>query len=331
MDDREFAVKKKITIDKGIRTDMIATITLNPCVDKTLCIRGFYFGGMNRVERHRADVSGKGINVSIALKQMEREVMTFGFSYENGNEMLNRAMRGYGIDYRSVLVPGTLRENMKVMDEERAVTTELNQKGEYVPEEKLEEFERLLDRYLDEIDILVVTGSVPEGVPADYYEHLIAKASRRNIRTILDAEGELFLNGLKSKPYLIKPNLYEFKSAFGVKGSDMAELIRVCRKIIDDGVKVICLSMGDKGAVIVDKNDAYICRPTQIEVKSTQGAGDSLVAGICAAMEEGRGLEDMLKYGVAAAQGSLIKEGTLLCGLEEFEHFKSEVTVERLK
>lgn len=313
---------------------MIATLTLNPCVDKTLYIRGFYYGGMNRVERHRADVSGKGINVSVALKQLGYDACTFGIRYENGQEMLERGMKRYGIEYKSVLVPGTLRENMKVMDEEKLITTELNEKGEYVPKEKLLELEALMESYMDQISVFVVTGSVPEGVPATYYQKLIKMASARNIRTILDAEGELFLEGLKAKPYLIKPNLFEFKSAFDIHGDNLDDFIVVCRRLICDGIHVVCLSMGAKGALIVNASEAYLCRPSRMEVRSTQGAGDSLVAGICAAIVEDGGkeenLEKMLRYGVAAAQGSLIREGTLLCKKEDFERFLGDLKIVKL-
>lgn len=313
---------------------MIATLTLNPCVDKTLYIRGFYYGGMNRVERHRADVSGKGINVSVALKQLGYDACTFGIRYENGQEILERGMKRYGIEYKSVLVPGTLRENMKVMDEEKLITTELNEKGEYVPKEKLLELEALMESYMDQISVFVVTGSVPEGVPATYYQKLIKMASARNIRTILDAEGDLFLEGLKAKPYLIKPNLFEFKSAFGIHGDNLDDFIAVCRRLICDGIHVICLTMGEKGALIVNSSEAYLCRPSHMEVRSTQGAGDSLVAGICAAIVEDGGekenLEKMLRYGVAAAQGSLIREGTLLCKKEDFERFLGDLKIVKL-
>ena len=310
---------------------MIGTITLNPCIDKTLVINGFTYGGMNRVSSKRADVSGKGINVSIALTQIGVPVRTFGINYRNGAQLLNAGLEEIGITYESVMTEGTLRENMKVMDEETSVTTELNQKGDFVDGEKLAEFESLLDAQLEALDILVITGSVPQGVPTDYYRALVEKANARGVRTILDAEGKLLLRGMEARPYLIKPNLYEIETAFGLKTKDMKDILAICRKIIADGVKVVCLSMGGDGALIADEKEAYLCRPTPIEVKSTQGAGDSLVAGMCIAMEKGLPISEMLRYGVSTAQGSLIREGTQLCTKEGFEHFEQIVTVEKIE
>ncbi|MEG0191146.1 MAG: 1-phosphofructokinase family hexose kinase [Lachnospiraceae bacterium] len=309
---------------------MVGTITLNPCIDKTLTINGFTYGGMNRVEKKRADVSGKGVNVSIALNQIGSNVRTFGINYKDGAEVLNRELGMFGITYEGVVAQGTLRENMKVYDIESNLTTELNQKGDYIDEKKLDEFTKYLEIAMKDIDILVVTGSVPQGVPMDYYYQIIQIAHEKGVCCILDAEGELMLEGMKANPYLIKPNLYEFESAFGLKTKKIEDILEICHRIIANGVEVVCLSMGEDGAIIVNSKEAYRCQPTSIDVKSTQGAGDSLVAGMCMAIEEGLGIRDMLRYGVATAQGSLIREGTQLCRKEDFQHFKETITVEKL-
>ncbi len=309
---------------------MIGTITMNPCIDKTLVIHKFCYGGMNRVSKKRSDASGKGINVSAALTQIGIPVKTLGINYVNGADVMEKGLKDIGITYEAVIAEGTVRENMKVLDTDTGITTELNQKGDYVSQETLEKFEKLLEDQASGLDILVVTGSVPQGVGADYYRRVVQWANDRGIRTILDAEGELLLEGLKAKPYLIKPNLYEFETAFGLKGRDRKDIMDICHKILDMGVEVICLSMGGDGAMIMNRQEAYLCRPTPIEVKSTQGAGDSLVAGMCIAMEEGLPIGEMLRYGVCVAQGSLIREGTLMCTKESFEHFKNVVTVEKI-
>jgi len=310
---------------------MIGTITLNPCIDKTLMIEGFTYGGMNRVNQKRADVSGKGINVSIALTQLGMPVKTFGINYKEGSQTLREELQKNGIDYQAVLVDGVLRENIKVMDMKTCITTELNQKGDYVSEEKLLEFGRMIDNNLGDLEILVVTGSVPQGVNKEYYKQLIEKANAKGVKVILDAEGEFLLKGMEGKPYLIKPNLYEFETAFGMEGKGIKEVLQICRKIIEDGIKVVCVSMGDEGALIADKDEAYICRPTELDIKGTQGAGDSLVAGICIAMEHGLPISEMLRYGVATAQGSLIREGTQLCTKEDFEIYQKLLTIEKIE
>lgn len=310
---------------------MITTITMNPCIDKTFVISGFSYGGMNRVLRKREDASGKGINVSAVLVQLGIPVYTTGLIYSKGEEEFLRLLGSTGIEYQAVRAEGVLRENIKLMDEKTNITTELNQKGDFIGEEKLLEFEALLEQKMGKIEILVVNGSVPQGVRTDYYRHLIEKARQRGIRVILDAEGELLLRGIEARPFLIKPNLYEFEAAFGLKDrKDRDEMLFLCRKIIEGGVEVICLSLGEEGALIADRESAFFCAPLRTKIKSTQGAGDSMVAGICAAMREGGGIDTMLRYGAAAAQGSLSREGTLLCRAEDFAYFKDLLEVKRL-
>lgn len=310
---------------------MIGTITLNPCIDKTLVIQDFCYGGMNRVIRKREDASGKGINVSAVLRALNIPVYTMGLVYERGESEFLRLLQGIGVEYHAIRVGGTLRENIKIKDEKTNITTEFNQKGDHVSAEKLAEFEELLEKRMNELEILVINGSVPQGVKKDYYKKIIRKAKQKGVKVILDAEGELLIKGMEAKPFLIKPNLYEFQNAFGLKdGQDIKEMIKICRDIVSAGIEVVCLSLGKDGALIVDKKREFRYYPEKADVKSTQGAGDSMVAGICAALKEGKDIDDMLRYGAAAALGSLSREGTLLCTSEDFMRLKNFVSVQLL-
>ena len=310
---------------------MIATITMNPCIDKTFTIRGFAYGGLNRVQTKRSDFSGKGSNVSIVLKELEMPVRTFGINYTKNGQDFSKGLEALGIHYEAFMAEGSVRENIKVMNEEDRVTTELNQKGDPLDEKTIREFrEQLLDQLSDpEIDMVVITGSVPQGVPTSFYRDLTAECKKIGKKVILDAEGELFLEGIKACPDVIKPNLYEFETAFGLERPEQEDILRKAREVIDGGVGIICLSMGAEGALIIDRDEAWICPADKIDVRSTQGAGDSMVAGMCLAMEKGLPLSEILRYGVIAADGSLIREGTQLCTKENFERFRKEVRVFR--
>lgn len=310
---------------------MIATVTMNPCIDKTLTIRGFSYGGLNRVQTKRSDFSGKGINVSIVLNQLGIPVRTFGINYTKNGQDFSKGLEALGIHYEAYMAEGEVRENIKVMNEEDRVTTELNQKGDPLDAKTIRAFtDQLMEQLSDpEIDMVVITGSVPQGVPASFYRDLTAACRRIGKKVILDAEGELFLEGIQACPDVIKPNLYEFETAFGLENPGREEILRKAGEIIDGGVGIICLSMGAEGAMIIGREGAWICPPDRIDVRSTQGAGDSMVAGMCVAMEKGLPLSEILRYGVIAADGSLIREGTQLCTRENFERFRKEVRVFR--
>ena len=310
---------------------MIATVTMNPCIDKTLTIRGFSYGGLNRVQTKRSDFSGKGINVSIVLNQLGISVRTFGINYTKNGQDFSKGLEALGIHYEAYMAEGEVRENIKVMNEDDRVTTELNQKGDPLDAKTIRAFtDQLMEQLSDpEIDMVVITGSVPLGVPASFYRDLTAACRRIGKKVILDAEGELFLEGIQACPDVIKPNLYEFETAFGLENPGREEILRKAGEIIDGGVGIICLSMGAEGAMIIGHEGAWICPPDRIDVRSTQGAGDSMVAGMCVAMEKGLPLSEILRYGVIAADGSLIREGTQLCTRENFERFRKEVRVFR--
>lgn len=309
---------------------MITTLTLNPCVDKTITIKGFNYGGLNRVVRTRNDFSGKGINVSIAVHQLGERTKCLGFSYLHDSAFAEESLAKIGLDHEFIGVEGSLRTNIKIFDEDGQIMTEFNEHGQPVNAGALDELKRLVTAHLGYSEIMVFNGSVPLGVPEDIYRTLIETTKKAGVKTVLDAEGELFLEGIKAGPYLVKPNLYEFESAFNVKVNNNQDIVRVSRKIIENGVGIVCVSLGKKGAVIVSKDEAWYAPGSDIKVRGVQGAGDSLVAGICLAIKGRLGLDQMLRYGVAAANASLLRDGTLLCTLDDFRKMLTQVSVERV-
>lgn len=309
---------------------MITTLTLNPCIDKTISVNGFKYGELNRVVSTRTDISGKGINVSIAIHQLGEKTRCIGFNYKNDGGILKEGLEEGGIEYKFIDVSGKLRTNVKVFDNKNRVMTELNENGHYVNSEAVESLKKLVIEQSEVSDIMVFSGSVPEGVPKDIYRTLIETVNEKGIKTVLDAEGELLLEGIKAKPYFIKPNLFEFENAFNVKVNNKNDIVRVARQIVYSGVKIICVSLGKEGAIIVNEDDAFYVPGNNLEVKGLQGAGDSLVAGICIAMDRNLEMSEMLKYGVAAANASLIREGTLLCTKEDFENMLQSIRIEKI-
>ncbi len=309
---------------------MITTLTLNPCIDRTITIKDFKYGGLNRVIHTRSDLSGKGINVSIAVHQLGGQTEALGFNYINNRDFVQTSLEESGIQYQFINIEGTLRTNVKVFDEQSHVMTEFNENGYPVIPEILPELHKLVYDRVKNSSIMVFNGSVPAGVPKDIYQTLITTVKGSRVKTVLDADGELFLEGLKAGPYFIKPNLYEFESAFKVKVQNKQDIVDISRKLIEQGVGIVCVTMGKDGAVVVSKDQAWFAPASNIEVRGVQGAGDSLVAGVCMAIEQQLEISEMLRYGVAAANASLIREGTLLCTAEDFQKMLPQVNIEKI-
>ncbi|MBW7573018.1 1-phosphofructokinase [Caproiciproducens faecalis] len=298
---------------------MITTLTLNPCIDRTVTVDGFTYGGTNHVENFRCDVSGKGINVSIALNNIGEATRCLGFNYMDGGSLLTDFLNEEKISNDFLNVSGQLRTNIKIFDRKASVMSELNESGNFVNGDCIADLVKKVEEYLPETSLLVLDGSVPPGVSKDIYKILTDKAREYGVKTVIDAYGELLLEGIKASPYLIKPNKDELEEAFGEKIQSKEDAIRVARKIIAQGVTMVCVSMGKGGAMLITEDKAYFCAGAEIEVKGVQGAGDSLVAGMCYAIVHGLSCAEMLRYGVAVAHGSLTLEGTQMCTLESFQ------------
>ncbi len=306
---------------------MIATLTLNPCIDRTVTVENFRYGETNRVTAVRSDICGKGINVSAALKNLGSETVCLGFSYKEDERRIKAFLNRLAIFHDFVEVEGSLRTNIKIFDSLTKTLTEINEKGIPVTEAAVSVIVEKTEKILDGISVLVLNGSVPPGVPEDIYRILIEKARKKGVFTVLDASGSLLQEGIKGKPYVIKPNKEELEEFFGKRFTDEKEIIAAAEQILAQGVTYVCISLGEKGAFLVSKEKALFAPALSLEVKGIQGAGDSLVAGMCMALEQRKDMETMLKYAVAAAGGSLLREGTQLCRKADFEELLKEVKI----
>jgi len=309
---------------------MIVTVTLNPCRDKTQVIERFVHGGMNRVIESREDLSGKGVNVSIALAGLGAASVCLGFNFERGAAELAETVRRYGIKDDFVLCPGGIRLNMKVLERDTDIMTEINEKGGFVSRELFEALKQKIYEYGKQADMIVFSGSVPKGVDDDCYAELITSARKGapGVKVILDAEGPLLVNGLKAVPDIIKPNLFELETFFNSPIGSHETIVARCREIISQyGVKMICVSLGDKGAIITDAVRAYFAPALPLTVRGLQGAGDSMVAGISLSVISGRPLVEILRYAVAAASASIERDGTLMCTKDGFDRIYPEIDI----
>ena len=296
---------------------------MNPCIDVTETIPRFVYGGLNRIQSRRVDMSGKGVNVAMALMQLGEPAHALGMCYKDNADTYLQGLAALGLSYDAVMAEGAVRENIKLLDLENAVTTEINQNGVPMDAAQLVAINARIDEVLTmkELTTFVLTGSVPPETPVDFYRQVIERGHAQGIRMMLDAEGDFLLEGIKAKPYLIKPNLFEFETAFAPPSTDIGTLVRSAREIIAGGVHTVCISMGEDGALLIDAQEALFCASPPCAVQSTQGAGDSLMAGICMALERELPMKEQLRYAVACAVGSLTREGTLLCTQKEFDAF----------
>ena len=315
---------------------MIVTLTPNPCIDKTLSVEKFDLYKMNRVQVLRTDFGGKGINVSAALANLKVPTVCLGFNFADGRELLENQLAAAGIEeHHFIELPGKLRVCTKIFDRSLKHTIEINEYGSPVTPEDGQRLIALAADTAKKCSFITLSGSLPPGLAADFYLEC-AKAVRRaapGCRIVVDAEKELLLRALETELCFIKPNIHEFQATFGCEIHSLEELDREVRKLFDRyALELICVSLGAEGAYIGSRETAWSCRAPEVEVRSIQGAGDSVVAGMCMALEQKLSLEEVLRCGVAAAGDSISHEGTQLCTLTGFRKvLRQDLLLNRLR
>ena len=310
---------------------MFGTVTLNPCIDKTVTVNDFRAGKLNRIISSIQQPAGKGINSSIVYKNLGGGTFCTGINYLSNRQVIEDYLAGKGIDNDFFTVAGELRTNLKVFNLKKNEITEINASGYKVPDDYETKLLDKISNLSKGFDTLLLGGSVPAGVDKDIYAKIIDTVSHLGIKVVLDADGELFSNAVKARPYMIKPNDYELELYTGKKISSYKEIVKIVREeFIDKGISLVCVSLGADGAMIIDDKKAYRANGLKVQVKGTVGAGDSMVAGIVFGQSKGYGIDDLIRSGVASATSSIVKEGTELCDLQGYNKYFPMVTVQKL-
>ena len=306
---------------------MITTVTMNPCIDRSVHIGSFRKGTINRVKRSRTDIGGKGINVSVQLRSFRQDTRALCLDPMDSGTYLTDSLTTLGVTGIMVPVNGRLRENLKIYDDEAGDLTEINEAGTAVDFSSYKRFMQRFRSLLGSTDILVLSGSVPPGIPADVYKQMITEAKEAHVLTVLDAAGEPLRLGIEAGPDMIKPNRFEMETLTGHAIPDLDTACVEAMALVDQGVKNVCLSLGAQGAILANQKGIWYSEGVPIKVLGKQGAGDSLVAGLCIGKLSDMGYGEMLRTGMVLAQGSLTREGTLLCTQRIFDELKPKMPV----
>lgn len=287
---------------------MITTVTLNPAIDKIVEINQLTLGKVHRVSRQVVSLGGKSINVARILSGLDCQTSAVCFAgKDNFDEVSARAKKDQ-IPLDPILVDGQTRTNVKVIEPDQDYrTTDINEIGFKINEELLHEMTELIIKQGRDSDYIVLSGSLPEGVPKDYYK-TIAVELKGVTQVIIDADGEILNAGIEGSPFMIKPNIHELESALGITLDTNEKIVSSCQKLIQDhGLKYILVSMGEKGSLLVGSTISLKADILPLEVVSTVGAGDSMLAGVIYGLtkhielEESECLKKALSYGVASS------------------------------
>jgi 1-phosphofructokinase len=309
-------------------TPGIATVTLNPAIDQSVAIPGFAAGEVNRVEWEQSDPGGKGVNVASFLADLGFRVAVTGFLGRDNAPIFERLFAQKAMLDRFVRIDGKTRVNVKILDETQHRITDINFPGQTGTAADLAGLETAIDGLKGGHDWFVLSGSVPAGVPLNWYGDLVTRLKARGKTVVLDTSGEPLRAALGSAPYAVKPNIAELEELLGESLPDAAAVAKAARGLVQSGIPCVVVSMGRDGALFVEADQSFLAVPPQVEVKSTVGAGDAMVAGLVAGKVRGLPLADCARLATATAVGALTQLGPRLPAVQVIESLMQQVTVQ---
>ena len=289
---------------------MIYTVTLNPAIDKTAVITNFTAGTVNRVETLREDAGGKGINVSKCLKALGAESVAVLLLAGDAGKHLAGLLEQEGLRLLCGEAEGQTRTNLKIVAPGLGQNTDINEPGPKASEETLQVLLENLCEKIQSNDIVVLAGSLPVGAPADTYRRWTEVLQNKGAKVFLDADGPAMAEGIKGKPYLVKPNETELSRLLGRPMETEEQILAGGKALLEMGVTRALISLGGDGAYLLEKDNVYRAKCPRVEVKSTVGAGDSVVAAMAYGLQEKLPLEESFRLAMAMGAASVMQTGT---------------------
>lgn len=285
---------------------MIYTLTFNPSLDYIVTVPKFTCGVVNRTSKEVIFPGGKGINVSMVLKNLGFENTALGFLAGFTGDALKSLVEEKGIHAEFIAVErGMTRINVKLRSTQE---TEINGQGPAIAEADIKKlYERL--NALQDGDILVMAGSIPDVMPKTMYMDIMEHLKEKKLRIVVDATNDLLVNVLKYKPFLIKPNNHELGEIFRVTIKEKADVVKYARKLQEQGAGNVLVSMAGDGAVLLaEDGTVYQAEAPKGKVVNSVGAGDSMVAGFLAGYLESESYEKAFQMGVCTGSASAFSE-----------------------
>ena len=285
---------------------MIYTVTFNPCLDYIVSVEDFTLGKVNRTAKELVYPGGKGINVSLVLKNLGMESTALGFTAGFTGTEIEQALQRWGCYTDFIRIPeGMSRINIKLRSNEES---EINGQGPEISREALEELYQKLDDMTSE-DVLVLAGSIPNSMPDSSYELIMKRVQEKKIKVVVDATGDLLVNVLKYHPFLIKPNNHELEEIFHVPMDSKETMMDYAKKLQEMGARNVLISLAGDGAILVSEDGEVRFRPApRGKLVNSVGAGDSMVAGFLTGFLTTGSYEEAFRMGIATGSASAFSE-----------------------
>jgi len=305
----------------------IATVTLNPAIDQTVRADHFRPNTVNYAQSMQFDAGGKGMNVASFLTDSGHSVAVTGFLGQENAEIFEQFLASKHIEDQLVRIPGSTRIGVKIVDEANQQTTDINLPGLPPPAEALDTLLETIKHLAASCDWFVLSGTLPPGVPATTYATIITQLRGYGRQVALDTSRDALRQGLLAGPTIVKPNVDELQQLTGQSLTDEVALEQAARHLLVGGIRLVVISMGERGAMFVDASSTLLATPPPVMVKSTVGAGDAMVAGLIAGQVQELSLSECARLATAFSLGAITSVGHNLPAPEIVQAYAQQVSL----
>lgn len=312
-----------------MKDKQILVLCLNPALDVTYHVKKLIPDQKSRSDAARHDPGGNGINIGRALFRMQMEAITYCVIAGSVGNILKDMLEAQLPNVIFHQVSGQTRINSTIIELETHSQFQITDAGTPVPGLQLTE---LIDNFTAAVGsgYGILTGSCQPQIPITLYADLVNKIQLQGGRAVVDSHGEILRLAIEAKPFLIKPNLYELETLLHIKLETIEAIAECARKLQLTGVTHVCVSLGDKGALLVSPENSYYANALSVPVNTTVGAGDSMVAGLVTGFSIDEHPETALRYGIACGAGTVMHAGTELFQGHELADFRQQVVIQTL-
>ncbi len=306
---------------------MILTVTLNAAIDKRYVVEEVRTGEVNRVKECVYTPGGKGLNVSKPAAIYGAEVTATGFVGGHAGHYIEDALEPFGIKSAFYHMEAESRSCINIWDEKNQLQTEFLEPGFTVTEADFERFLEHFQGLAADADVVTISGSVPKGLDGTAYQRMVKLVREAGKPVILDTSGKLLEQGIKAAPTMIKPNLDEIRMLTGKDCTDLEEIIEAAKVLHGRGIRIVTVSLGGDGAVVVSDEGAYRARVPRIHAVNTVGCGDSMTAGFALGLSEGLSIKETLRKASAVSAAAAMREETGFFVKEDMERLLPQIEI----
>ncbi len=306
---------------------MIATNTLNPSLDEHIMEHGLMEEETNRWAKLHRYAGGKGIDVSRAIHEMGGLTTAYGFIGGPDGRVVEILLDEGEVLFSFTPIKEETRTNFIITDNKTSQQTRIGAPGPHISKGELERFLKKMRKIRPNPDLIAAGGSVPPGVPVSIYYDIVMEAKGRGVKTILDSEGQWLEEGMRAKPYLIKPNVHEAQTLLGRELPTEEAIIEATLNLVEMGIEVAVISRGKDGIIAATKKSIFKAVPPLLKVRSAVGAGDCTIAGLALKLAYGEPLIEACRLAVAMGTAAVLTPGTELCQRADVERLLPQIKV----